>query len=67
MSCIECIKKNKELNCKKCEMPFKDRQDLYIISNEEEAEMGFFKGVVTVGIAVAIVAVVASIIYWIYI
>ena len=66
MSCIECIEKNKELNCRKCEMPFKDRKDLYIISNEEQ-EMGFFKGLLTVGVAVAIVAIVASIIYWIYI
>ena len=64
MECWRCEKKNNMLNCRKCDMPFVERDIHLDQDEEEEQEIGFFKGVATVGIAFIIVAVIAGAIYW---
>ena len=63
MSCLECLHEKKKIDCRKCNMPFVER-DIHFCQDEEEQELEFFKGVMTVGIAVAIVLIVAIAIYW---
>ena len=64
MSCLECLQEEKKIKCRKCDMPFVERDIHFDIDEEEKEEIGFFKGVATVVIAVVIVAVIAGAIYW---
>ena len=64
MSCLECLQEEKEINCRKCDMPFVERDIHFDQDVEEKEDMEFFKGVITVGVAVVIVAVISSCIYW---
>ena len=45
-------------------MPFVERDIHFDQDVEEKEDMEFFKGVITVGVAVVIVAVISSCIYW---
>ena len=64
MSCLECLQEEKKINCRKCDVPFVERDIQFDQDVEEKEDMEFFKGVATIGVAVVIVAVIAGAIYW---
>ena len=64
MSCLECLQEKKKIDCRKCDVEFAKRELHFDNEEEEKEDMEFFKGVITVGVAVVIVAVISSCIYW---
>lgn len=67
MKCIECVKNNKKnktlTNCRVCNKPFNEREDIYVIEEELEEDT-FLKLSMCIGVALAIVILVAVAIYW---
>lgn len=67
MGCVQCVKNNKKNktlpNCRICNKPFNERGDVYAIE-EELKENTFLAALICIGVALAIVILVAGAIYW---